>query len=150
MGEKLIHEIRKSGITSGRAKVYKLDNCSFASIREFVKKIKAEYDRIHILINNGMLAAKKSILIIRTISYTKRKKHMFSAGVMFVPYKETEDGFEEQWAVNYLSHFLLTSLLLPLLKAGGHPDDCSRIINVTSCAHDLGDMDFTAINNSSK
>lgn len=75
---------------------------------------------------------------------------MFSAAVMFVPYKETESGFEEQWTVNYLSHFLLTSLLLPLLKAGGHPDDCSRIVNVTSCAHYISDMDFIAINNRSK
>ncbi|GAB1863445.1 Dehydrogenase/reductase SDR family member on chromosome X-like isoform X1 [Camponotus japonicus] len=123
-GEKVIHEVRKSGIASGRAKVYKLDNSSFASIREFAKKIKAEYDKIHILINN--------------------------AAVMFSPYKETEDGFEEQWAINYLSHFLLTSLLLPLLKAGGHPGDCSRIVNVTSCAHYISDMDFTAINNRSK
>ncbi|XP_029674607.1 dehydrogenase/reductase SDR family member on chromosome X-like isoform X2 [Formica exsecta] len=123
-GEKLILEIRKSGITSGRAKVYKLDNCSLESVREFVKKIKADYDKIHILINN--------------------------AGVMFIPYTETEDGFEEQWAVNYLSHFLLVSLLLPLLKAGGHPGDCSRIINVTSCVHYIGDIDFASISNSSK
>ncbi|XP_050450587.1 dehydrogenase/reductase SDR family member on chromosome X-like [Cataglyphis hispanica] len=123
-GEKLILEIRKSGITSGRAKVYKLDNCSLESVREFAKKIKADYDKIHILINN--------------------------AGVMFIPYRETEDGFEEQWAVNYLSHFLLVSLLLPLLKAGGHPGDCSRIINVTSCAHYIADIDFASISNSSK
>lgn len=125
VGEKLILEIRKSGIASGRAKVYKLDNCSLESVREFAKKIKADYDRIHILINN--------------------------AGVMFCStYRETKDGFEEQWAVNYLSHFLLASLLLPLLKAGGHPDDCSRIINVTSCAHYISDIDFASINNSSK
>ena len=124
-GEKLIAEIRKSGIVSGRAKVYKLDNCSLESIREFAKKIKTDYDKIHILINN--------------------------AGVMFIPtYRETKDGFEEQWAVNYLSHFLLTSLLLPLLKAGGHPGDCSRIINVTSVAHYVSDIDFASINNSSK
>lgn len=69
---------------------------------------------------------------------------------MFIPYTETEDGFEEQWAVNYLSHFLLVSLLLPLLKAGGHPGDCSRIINVTSCVHYIGDIDFASISNSSK
>ncbi|XP_029170063.1 dehydrogenase/reductase SDR family member on chromosome X-like [Nylanderia fulva] len=123
-GEKLILEIRKSGITSGRAKVYKLDNCSLDSVREFAKKIKADYDRIHILINN--------------------------AGVMFIPYRVTKDGFEEQWAVNYLSHFLLTSLLLPLIKIGGNPDDCSRIINITSCAHYISDIDFASINNSSK
>lgn len=65
---------------------------------------------------------------------------------MFCPYEETEDGFEQQWAVNYLSHFLLTSLLLPLLKAGGLPKQCSRIINVTSCAHVLGKINFDDIN----
>lgn len=68
------------------------------------------------------------------------------AGVMFVPYYETKDGFEEQWSVNYLSHFLLTSLLLPLLKTGGQPDDCSRIINITSCAYTLGVINFNDIN----
>jgi len=61
-------------------------------------------------------------------------------------YTETEDGYEQQWAVNYLSHFLLTSLLLPLLKTGGRPDECSRVVNVTSCAHDFGTTDFDYIN----
>lgn len=65
---------------------------------------------------------------------------------MFVPYHETKDGFDEQWSVNYLSHFLLSSLLLPLLETGGRPDDCSRIINVTSCAYMLGDANFNDIN----
>jgi len=65
-------------------------------------------------------------------------------------HKKTEDGYEEQWEVNYLSHFLLTSLLLPLLKTGGRPGECSRIVNVTSCAHVLGTKDFDHINNSSK
>lgn len=65
---------------------------------------------------------------------------------MFTPYHETKDGFEEQWAVNYLSNFLLTSLLLPLLTAGGRPDDCSRIVNVTSCAYMLGSTNFEDIN----
>ncbi|XP_032683278.1 dehydrogenase/reductase SDR family member on chromosome X-like isoform X2 [Odontomachus brunneus] len=119
-GEKTILQIRKSGVTNGQAKVYELDNSSLESVREFAERIKKEYDKVHILINN--------------------------AGVMFVPYHETKDGFEEQWAVNYLSHFLLTSLLLPLLETGGRPDDCSRIINVTSCAYMLGDANFNDIN----
>ncbi|XP_011646897.1 dehydrogenase/reductase SDR family member on chromosome X-like isoform X2 [Pogonomyrmex barbatus] len=73
------------------------------------------------------------------------------AAIMFPSvYQKTEDGYEEQWAINYLSHFLLTSLLLPLLKNGGHPNDCSRIINVTSCAHDVGKIDFDYISNNSK
>lgn len=52
-GDKLILEIRKSGISTGRAKVYKLDNSSLESVREFAKQIKTDYDKIHILINNG-------------------------------------------------------------------------------------------------
>lgn len=122
-GEKLIHEIRRSGIISGRAKVYKLDNSCFESVKKFVKQIKTDYDRIHILVNN--------------------------AAIMFPPtYNETEDGYEEQWAVNYLSHFLLTSLLLPLLKTAGRPGECSRIVNVTSCAHDTANINFDYIKNS--
>ena len=75
---------------------------------------------------------------------------MFLAAVMFSTYKNIESGYEEQWMVNYLSHFLLTSLLLPLLKAGGYPEECSRIVNVTSCAHDLGTINFDYINNFDK
>ncbi|XP_011646895.1 dehydrogenase/reductase SDR family member on chromosome X-like isoform X1 [Pogonomyrmex barbatus] len=124
-GEKIISEIRKSGITNGRAKIYKIDNSSFDSVRQFAEQIKRNYNKIHILINN--------------------------AAIMFPSvYQKTEDGYEEQWAINYLSHFLLTSLLLPLLKNGGHPNDCSRIINVTSCAHDVGKIDFDYISNNSK
>lgn len=65
---------------------------------------------------------------------------------MFCPYQETVDNFEQQWAVNYLSHFLLTAELLPLLKAGGLPEQCSRIVNVTSCAHLLSKINFNDIN----
>lgn len=65
---------------------------------------------------------------------------------MFCPYQETVDNFEQQWAVNYLSHFLLTAELLPLLKAGGLPEQCSRIVNITSCAHLIGKINFNDIN----
>lgn len=52
-GEKLVLEIRKSGVTNGKAKVYKLDNASLESVKQFAKQIKTDYDKIHILINNG-------------------------------------------------------------------------------------------------
>ncbi|XP_026675609.1 retinol dehydrogenase 12 isoform X2 [Ceratina calcarata] len=123
-GEKAILKIRESGVNTGRAKVYKLDNASLESVRQFAGEIKKDYKQIHILINN--------------------------AGVMFCPYQETEDGFEQQWAVNYLSHFLLTALLLPLLKAGGTPEKSARIVNVTSCAQMLGKMNFIDINHKNK
>ena len=54
---------------------------------------------------------------------------------MFVPYKETEDGFETHFAVNYLGHFLLTHLLLPRLKAAGTENKAARVMNVSSSAH---------------
>ncbi|CAK9825963.1 Dehydrogenase/reductase SDR family member on chromosome X [Anthophora retusa] len=123
-GEKAILQIRESGVSTGQAKVYKLDNASLESVRQFAAEIKKDYTQIHILVNN--------------------------AGIMFCPYEETVDGFEQQWAVNYLSHFLLTALLLPLLKAGGLPQQSSRIVNVTSCAHLLGTINFNDINNKKK
>lgn len=122
-GEKIIQQIRESGVKSGHAKVYKLDNASLESVKQFAAQIKKDYTKIHVLINN--------------------------AGIMFTPYTETVDGFEEQWGVNYLSHFLLTILLLPLLKAGSvnNSQQSSRIVNVSSCAHLLGKINFKDINN---
>lgn len=70
----------------------------------------------------------------------------FLAGIMATPYHETGDGFEEQWQINYLSHFLLTSLLLPLLNAGGRPNDYTRIINVASCTHFAGTLHLDDVN----
>lgn len=65
---------------------------------------------------------------------------------MFTPYGETRDGFEQQWGVNYLSHFLLTALLMPLLRSGGTAENFARVINVSSCAHLLGTINFDDIN----
>lgn len=65
---------------------------------------------------------------------------------MYVPFSETVDGFESQIATNYLGHFLLCHLLLPLLKVGGEDGCNSRIINISSCAHNQGTIDFDDIN----
>lgn len=45
---------------------------------------------------------------------------------------QTEDGFNIQFISNYLGHFLLTNLLLDILKKNN-----ARIINVTSSTHKL-------------
>ncbi len=50
---------------------------------------------------------------------TKLDGLLNNAGLMFAPRGLTEDGIETHWAVNHLSHFLLTRLLSPLLKDGG-------------------------------
>ncbi|XP_006823713.1 retinol dehydrogenase 12-like [Saccoglossus kowalevskii] len=54
----------------------------------------------------------------------------------------TDDGFEKQFQVNYLSHLLLTLQLLPLLKSSGPG---SRIINVSSVAHSSGALQMENI-----
>lgn len=59
---------------------------------------------------------------------------------MFVPYENCEDGYEAHWTINYLSHFLLTELLLPVLQTTGSKDENTRIINVSSCAHEASPL----------
>lgn len=67
---------------------------------------------------------------------------------MFVPYEKCEDGYEAHWTINYLSHFLLTELLLPVLKKTGSKEENARIINVSSCAHEASpQINFDTINN---
>lgn len=64
-----------------------------------------------------------------------------NAGAAFVKRGVTEDGFEQTFALNHLSYFLMTALLLDLLKAA----PSARVVSVASGAHfgaklDLGDL----------
>ncbi|XP_072360370.1 retinol dehydrogenase 13-like isoform X2 [Scyliorhinus torazame] len=93
-----------------------LNLASLKSIREFAKKVTEEEVNVNVLINN--------------------------AGIMRCPYWKTEDGFEMQFGVNHLGHFLLTNLLLEKLKNSGN----GRIINVSSLAHKVGQIDFNDLN----
>lgn len=93
-----------------------LDLASLKSVREFAARIVEEEERVDILINN--------------------------AAVMRCPHWTTEDGFEMQFGVNHLGHFLLTNLLLDKLKASAP----SRIINLSSLAHVAGHIDFDDLN----
>lgn len=61
---------------------------------------------------------------------------MNNAGVMFTPFGRTLDGFETQFGTNHLGHFALTSLLQPQFVDG------TRIINLSSEGHRLGDVDL--------
>jgi retinol dehydrogenase 12 len=99
----------------GRSKATKvhlmeLDLASIQSIRKFSKQFHEREDKLDILVNN--------------------------AGVMACPRSLTEDGFEMQIGVNHLGHFLLTNLLLDLLKAGAP----SRVVVVSSEAHRMYDI----------
>jgi NAD(P)-dependent dehydrogenase (short-subunit alcohol dehydrogenase family) len=95
-----------------KAEVMCLDLASLDSIREFAANFKAKYDRLDVLLNN--------------------------AGIMMVPYRQTEDGFETQLGINHLGHFALTGLLMDVLeKTPG-----SRVVNISSGGHRMGTMDF--------
>lgn len=62
-----------------------------------------------------------------------------NAGVMALPKRRvTADGFEMQLGTNYLGHFALTGLLLPLLRLSRRP----RVVQVSSLAHRFGKIHF--------
>jgi NAD(P)-dependent dehydrogenase (short-subunit alcohol dehydrogenase family) len=98
-----------------------LDLASLASVRRFADAFLAKYDRLDGLVNN--------------------------AGVALTPEGKTENGFDTQFGVNHLGHFLLTELLLDTLQASAP----SRIISVSSVAHAgmsgiYGEIDFDDLN----
>lgn len=94
----------------------KCDLASQESIREFVKQFKKENNKLHILVNN--------------------------AGVMRCPKSYTKEGIELQLGVNHMGHFLLTNLLLDVIKDSAP----SRIINVSSTAHKGGKIKLDDLN----
>ena len=61
-----------------------------------------------------------------------------NAGGMFTKRVLTTDGYEYTFALNHLSYFLLTNLLLDMLKASAP----ARIINISSNAHENAKIDF--------
>ncbi|XP_050432466.1 retinol dehydrogenase 12-like [Adelges cooleyi] len=103
-GTKVCFEILKS---TGNPNIYffYLDLNSFSSIREFSRAIHERFDAIYALVNN--------------------------AGVFYHPFVQTEDDFDVTFQTNYLGPFLLTHLLLNIIRASGN----GRIVNVSSEAH---------------
>lgn len=99
-------------IPNASVDMMQLDLASQASIHKFAEAFKAKYDKLDVLVNN--------------------------AGIMMVPYGTTEDGFEKQFGTNHLGHFALTGLLFDLLlNTKG-----SRVVNISSSGHRMGQMDF--------
>jgi len=112
-GEKVKNELIE--ITNNKKiHLLKCDLASFESIRNCCKEFKSKYDDLHVLINN--------------------------AGVWDFKRRESKDRVENIFATNYLAPFLMTNLLLDLLKKSSP----SRIINVTSGMH-FGTINFEDI-----
>lgn len=98
-------------------KFRQLDLASLSSIRKFADIIKKEEQSLYGLVNN--------------------------AGIFWCPLQWTEDGFEANFGVNHLGHFLLTLLLLPLLDKN---QDGSRLVTVASLMHMFGRIDIDDLN----
>jgi len=114
-GQTVVDEITAQG---GEAEFIAADLASLAECRRLAEVVRAKTDRLDILINNagiGTAGAKR---------------------------QTSTDGHELRFAVNYLAGFLLTSLLLPLLRESAP----ARIVNVASAGQqpiDFGDVMLT-------
>ncbi|PKU46668.1 dehydrogenase reductase sdr family member on chromosome x [Limosa lapponica baueri] len=112
-GQEAVRKIQEETLT-GKVEFLYCDLASMKSIRQFVQRFRAKNCPLHVLVNN--------------------------AGVMLVPERKTEDGFEEHFGLNYLGHFLLTNLLLDKLKQSGTHSHNARIITVSSATHYVGEL----------
>jgi retinol dehydrogenase 12 len=90
---------------------------SMSEVRRLASEFRSKYDRLDVLINN--------------------------AGAVFSKRQESVDGYELTFALNHLAYFLLTHLLLDMLKTSAP----SRIVNVSSDAHKGWSLDFDDLQN---
>jgi NAD(P)-dependent dehydrogenase (short-subunit alcohol dehydrogenase family) len=104
---------------SGNAQIdFLLGDLSLMSeIRRVAEEYKQRYGHLHVLLNN--------------------------AGGVYAERQETREGLEMTFALNHISYFLLTHLLLDHIRASAP----ARIINVSSGAHVMGSLDFNDLQN---
>ncbi len=88
------------------------DLSSQQSVRQLAEDFRAGFERLDVLVNN--------------------------AGALMLSRQESSDGIEMTFALNHLSYFLLTNLLLDVIKSSSP----SRIVNVASDAHQSAHLDF--------
>ncbi|GAB3963256.1 SDR family oxidoreductase [Plantactinospora veratri] len=111
-GDRAVAEIR-ADVPGAKLSLQHLDLASLASIAACGTALTEQGRPIDILVNN--------------------------AGIMTPrPRALSEDGYELQFAVNYLGHFALTGHLLPLLRAAG----AARVVSIGSMMSRFGRFDF--------
>ncbi|MCI0814259.1 MAG: SDR family oxidoreductase [Chloroflexi bacterium] len=104
-GEAALADI-KDRSQNGSVQLMLADFASLSSIRDFAANFKKDHDRLDVLVNN--------------------------AGGVNTSRSETQDGFETTFGVNHLGYFLVTNLLLDMLKASAP----ARVVSVSSRAHE--------------
>lgn len=102
----------KTETGNNKLKYYTANFSSLKSVRALAESIKRDYNKLDVLVNN--------------------------AGGVFSEFELNEDGLEMTIATNHYSYFLLTGLLLDLLKKS----DEGRIVNVASRSNYRGKIDF--------
>ncbi len=100
------------GDGTGAAEVVPLDLADLSSVRSLAAALRERESQLHILGNN--------------------------AGLMALDESRTVDGFETQFGVNHLGHFVLTAELMPLLLA----TPGARVVNHASMGHRAGKINF--------
>jgi NAD(P)-dependent dehydrogenase (short-subunit alcohol dehydrogenase family) len=111
-GEGVVADIKRAG---GSAELLKADLAALAEVRRLAEAVRATTDRLDILINNAGI------------------------GTAGAARQTSADGHELRFAVNYLAGFLLTYLLLPLIKQSAP----ARIVNVASVGQQA--LDFADV-----
>ncbi|KAF2114354.1 hypothetical protein BDV96DRAFT_613102 [Lophiotrema nucula] len=109
-GQKVVDDILANNKSDGKIELIEIDLNSLDSVRkgaaDFLKK---SGGKLNLLINN--------------------------AGIMAVPFGKTKDGFELQFGVDHLAHFLLFELVKDALLSSATPEYPSRVVNVASSGH---------------
>jgi NAD(P)-dependent dehydrogenase (short-subunit alcohol dehydrogenase family) len=105
--------VRAAVAEVGSPQAYVADFSSLAAVRRLAEQVQADNDGLHVLVNNAGIAM------------TDNRRRL------------SADGYELTFAVNYLSHFLLTMLLLPLIQHSAP----ARIVNVASIGQQPIDFD---------
>lgn len=110
-GQRVVEKIRRSA-KNERVDLLVADLSEMQQVRQLAAKVQTKYQRLDVLINNAGVIMKERVV--------------------------TPDGFETTFAVNHLAPFLLTNLLLDLLKTSAP----ARVITVSSMVHHNGQIEW--------
>ena len=101
---------------SGTTEILEMDLSDLDSVKQAAAEFLSTHDRLDVLVNN--------------------------AGLMATPEQRTAQGFEMQFGVNHLGHYVLTGLLLDVLRS----TPGSRIVSISSQGHRPGKINFDDLN----
>jgi NAD(P)-dependent dehydrogenase (short-subunit alcohol dehydrogenase family) len=118
-GQAVLEEIGRE-TNNVQLELFIADLSSMADVRKLAQEFMAKHGTLDVLLNN--------------------------AGAFYSERKLSADGLEMTFALNHMSYFLLTNLLLPVLKATPN----ARVVSVSSAAHTSGKLDFANLQGEQK